>query len=69
MEIYLLDPAFFDADPAPSQVSPQEAFNPSKRTTDHLFQQAKVLTYGKVNKWAAYSILTDLYLNSKRSRE
>ena len=65
-----IESRFSDADPAPSQVSPQEAFNFIEKelleSVDLLTESKSSLTYGKVNKWAAYSILADLYLNSKR---
>ena len=65
-----IESRFADADPSPSQVSAQEAFNFIEKElleSVNLLSESKDLgTYGKVNKYAAYSILTDLYLNSER---
>ena len=65
-----IESRFADADPSPSQVSPQEAFNFIEKElleSVNLLSESKDLgTYGKVNKYVAYSILTDMYLNSER---
>ena len=65
-----IESRFSDADPNPSQVSPQVAFDFIEKelleSVDLLSEDKSSLTYGKVNKWAGYSILTDLYLNSNR---
>ena len=65
-----IESRFSDADPNPSQVSPQVAFDFIEKelleSVDLLSEDKSSLTYGKVNKWAGYSILTDLYLNSER---
>jgi len=60
---------FATANPAPSQVSPQEAFNFIEAellaSIDQLTEN-KNSTYAKVNKWVGYTILAQLYLNSER---
>ncbi len=60
---------FVTANPAPSQVSPQIAFNFIEAellaSIDKLAED-KNSTYAKVNKWVGYTILTQLYLNSAR---
>ena len=65
-----IESRFADADPSPSQVSPQEAFNFIEKelleSIDLLSESKDISTYGKVNKYVAYSILTDMYLNSER---
>ena len=65
-----IESRFADADPNPSQVSPQEAFNFLEtellESVDKLTESKGSDAYGKVNKWVGYSILTDLYLNSER---
>lgn len=65
-----IETRFSDADAAPSQVSPQEAWN---LLETELLEAIPILsestgadTYGKVNKWGAYMVLADLYLNSER---
>ncbi len=61
---------FKDADPAPSQISPQEAWNILESellaSIDNLSEEKSSATYGKVNKWVGYNILAHLYLNSER---
>jgi len=61
--------SFSNADPAPKQVSPQEAFNFIEgellASLDNLTED-KSSTYAKINKWVGYTILTQLYLNSER---
>lgn len=61
--------SFSEADAAPSQVSPQEAFafieSELLASVDHL-NENKSETYAKVNKWVGYTILTQLYLNAER---
>ncbi len=61
---------FADADPAPPQVSPQEAWNILEAellaSIDGLSEERSSFTYGKVNKWVGYTILANLYLNSER---
>jgi hypothetical protein len=61
--------SFSQADPAPKQVSPQEAFNFIEKellaSVDKLTED-KASSYAKINKWVGYTILTQLYLNSER---
>jgi hypothetical protein len=64
-----IESRFATADPAPSQVAPQEAFNFIEAellaSIDQLTED-KSSTYAKINKWVGYTILTQLYLNSER---
>lgn len=65
-----IESRFSDADSNPKQVSPQQAFDFIETellaSIDILSEDKGTANYGKVNKWVAYSILADLYLNSKR---
>ena len=65
-----IETRFAAADPAPKQVSPQAAFDFIEKelleSVDKLSTSKGIETYGKVNKYAGYSILTQLYLNSER---
>ena len=65
-----IETRFSDADPAPKQVTPHVAFdfieNELLECVDKLPISKGIDTYGKVNKYAGYSILTQLYLNSER---
>ncbi len=65
-----IESRFADADPNPSQVSPQEAFSFIEKelleSIDKLTESKGSDAYGKVNKWVGYTILTDLYLNAER---
>ncbi len=64
-----IETSFAEADPAPSQVPPQEAFDFIESellaSLDNLSEE-KSSTYAKVNKWVGYSLLAQLYLNSER---
>ena len=65
-----IETRFAAADPAPTQVSPQAAFDFIEKelleSVDKLSTSKGIETYGKLNKYAGYSILTQLYLNSER---
>ena len=65
-----IESRFSDADSNPKQVTPQQAFDFIETellaSIDILSEDKGTANYGKVNKWVAYSILADLYLNSKR---
>ena len=65
-----IESRFSDADPNPSQVAPQVAFdfieNELKESIPLLSEDKNSITYGKINKWAGNAILSDLYLNSER---
>jgi hypothetical protein len=65
-----IETGFSDADPSPKQVAPQVAFDFIEKelleSVDKLSTSKGIDTYGKVNKYAGYSILTQLYLNSER---
>ncbi|MGQ8338605.1 RagB/SusD family nutrient uptake outer membrane protein [Sunxiuqinia sp. A32] len=62
-----IETRFAEADPSPSQVPPQEAFNliesELKASIDNLTEEK---VYAKINKWVGYSILANLYINSER---
>ncbi len=64
-----IETRFVEADPAPKQVPPAEAFAFIEKelleSVDQLSED-KVSTYAKVNKWVAYTVLTKLYLNAER---
>ena len=65
-----IETRFSDADPNPKQVTPQVAFDfIVKELTESiplLTEDKNSSTYGKINKWAANAILSDVYLNSER---
>jgi len=65
-----IETRFSDAEIAPKQVAPQVAFDFIEKelleSVDKLTTSKGIDTYGKVNKYAGYSILTQLYLNSER---
>jgi len=64
-----IETGFADANPAPVQVSPTEAFDFIEEellaSIDNLTED-KNNTYAKINKWVGYTILTQLYLNAER---
>lgn len=64
-----IESRFSDADPAPSQVSPQEAFkfieSELLASIDQL-KEDKLSTYAKANKWVGYMILAKLYLQAEQ---
>lgn len=65
-----IETRFAEADPAPSQATPQEAWNLLEQelleAIPTLSESTGSDTYGKINKWGAYMVLADLYLNSER---
>jgi hypothetical protein len=65
-----IESRFSNADSNPKQVTAQEAFDFIEKelleSIDLLSEEKGTANYGKVNKWVGYSILADLYLNSKR---
>ena len=65
-----IETRFSEAEAAPSQVPPQEAWNLIETellaSIPLISESTGSDTYGKVNKWTAYMILADLYLNSER---
>ena len=64
-----IETSFAEADPAPSQVPPQEAFafiESELLASVDLLTEDKNSTYAKINKWVGYSILAQLYLNAER---
>jgi hypothetical protein len=64
-----IETSFSKANPTPSQVPPQEAFDFIEAellaSVDQLTED-KSKTYAKINKWVGYTILTQLYLNAER---
>ena len=64
-----IETSFANADTAPSQVSPQEAWSFIETellaSVDNL-NEDKSSSYAKVNKWVGYTVLAQLYLNSER---
>lgn len=64
-----IETSFSEADPSPSQVEPQVAFDFIEAellaSVDQL-NEDKNSTYAKVNKWVGYTILAQLYLNAER---
>lgn len=65
-----IETRFAEADPAPKQSSPAEVFSFIEtellESIPNLTEEKNVATYGKVNKWVAYTILADLYVNAER---
>lgn len=64
-----IEASFANANPTPSQVSPQVAFDFIEAellaSVDQLSEDRNS-TYAKVNKWVGYTILTQLYVNAER---
>lgn len=64
-----LETRFSEADPAPAQVSPQEAFDFIEAELLASVEQLpddKGSSYAKINKWVGYTILANLYVNAER---
>lgn len=65
-----LETRFAEADPAPQQSSPAEVFSFVEQelleSIPNLREENNQETYGKVNKWVAYTVLADLYVNAER---
>lgn len=66
----VIETRFAEADAAPSQATAQEAWSLIEaellESIPNISESTGSNTYGKVNKWGAYMILADLYLNSER---
>lgn len=64
-----IETKFLEADPAPQQVTPAEAFafieSELLKSIDKLSED-KTTSYAKMNKWSAYTVLVKLYLNAER---
>ena len=65
-----LESRFAEADSAPQQASASEVFNFIEtellESIPNLRDDKNIETYGKVNKWVAYTVLADLYINAER---
>ncbi|UJH67850.1 RagB/SusD family nutrient uptake outer membrane protein [Allomuricauda sp. SCSIO 65647] len=65
-----IETEFAEADAAPSQSSPSEVFTFIEQelieSIPNLREEKNIETYGKMNKWAAYTLLADLYINAER---
>ena len=65
-----IETGFTDANPAPFQSTPSEVFefveSELLESIPNLREERNTETYGKVNKWVAYTILADLYINAER---
>lgn len=64
-----IETRFAEADAAPAQVTPVEAFAfIEKEVLESIDQlsEDKATTYAKMNKWVAYALLAKLYLNAER---
>ncbi|PXX24011.1 RagB/SusD family nutrient uptake outer membrane protein [Arenibacter sp. ARW7G5Y1] len=65
-----IETRFAEADPAPLQSSPAEVFafieTELLESIPGLTEEKNIATYGKVNKWVAYTVLADLYINAER---
>lgn len=66
----VIETRFADADPAPPQATPQEAWNLIESellaSVDNLSESTGDDTYAKMNKWVGYHLLAQVYLNSER---
>lgn len=62
--------SFSEASSSPEQSTPSETFAFIEKelleSIPNLSEEKNTTTYAKVNKWVAYSILTDLYINAER---
>ncbi|MFS4418003.1 RagB/SusD family nutrient uptake outer membrane protein [Maribacter sp. 2307ULW6-5] len=65
-----IETRFAEADPAPPQSSSAEVFafveQELLESIPNLREEKNIETYGKVNKWVAYTVLADLYTNAER---